>query len=113
VRSFPRNYNKEADAIAKATALLEPLPPDVFYETTTSKSAADEAAPPKFVNAIQSEDWRAPIVAALKGYYEAEDGVITKRVAIRARNYHLVDGNLYRRGVCAPLLKCISVTEGK
>jgi hypothetical protein len=65
------------------------------------------------VNAIQSEDWRAPIVAALKGYYEAEDGIITKRVAIRARNYHLVDGNLYRRGVCAPLLKCISVTEGK
>jgi hypothetical protein len=26
VRSFPRNYNKEADAIEKATALLEPLP---------------------------------------------------------------------------------------
>jgi hypothetical protein len=68
---------------------------------------------PKFVNAIQSEDWRAPIVAALKGYYEAEDGVTSKRVAIRARNYHLVDGNLYRRGVCAPLLKCISVSEGK
>jgi ribonuclease HI len=52
VRSFPRNYNKEADAIAKATALLEPLPPDVFYETTAVRSAADEAAPPKFVNAI-------------------------------------------------------------
>jgi ribonuclease HI len=52
VRSFPRQYNKEADAIAKATALLETLPPDVFYETTTVKSAADEAAPPKFVNAI-------------------------------------------------------------
>jgi hypothetical protein len=46
------NYNKEADAIAKAIALLEPLPPDVFYETTTMKSAADEAMPPKFVNAI-------------------------------------------------------------
>jgi ribonuclease HI len=46
VRSFPRHYNKEADAIAKATALLEPLPPDVFYETTTLRSAADEAAPP-------------------------------------------------------------------
>jgi hypothetical protein len=113
VRSFPRNYNKEADAIAKATALLEPLPLDVFYETTTVKSAADEAAPPKFVNAIQSEDWCAPIVAAVRGYYEAEDGVTNKRVAIRARNYHLIDGNLYRKGVCAPLLKCISVSEGK
>jgi hypothetical protein len=113
VRSFPRNYNKEADAIAKTTALLEPLPPDVFYETTTVRSAADEAAPPKFVNAIQSEDWRAPIVAAVRGYYEAEDGVTDKRVAIKARNYHIIDGNLYRKGVCAPLLKSISVTEGK
>jgi hypothetical protein len=46
VRSFPRNYNKEADAIAKATTLLEPLPPDVFYETTTVRAAADEAVPP-------------------------------------------------------------------
>jgi hypothetical protein len=80
VQSFPRNYNKEADSIAKATALLEPLPPDVFYETTTIRSATDEATPPKFVNAIQSEDWRAPIVAAVRGYYEAEDGVADKRV---------------------------------
>jgi hypothetical protein len=32
VKSFLRHYNKEAAAIAKATALLEPLPPDVFYE---------------------------------------------------------------------------------
>jgi hypothetical protein len=89
------------------------LPPDVCYETTTERSAADEAAPPKFVNAIHSEDWRAPIVAAIKGYYEFEDGAVDKRVAIRARNYHIIDDNLYRKGVCAPLLKCISATEGK
>jgi hypothetical protein len=113
VRSFPRHYSKEADAIAKATALLEPLPPDVFYETTTVRSAAEKATPPKFVSAIQNEDWHAPIVAAVRGYYEAEYGVIDKRVAIRARNYHIIDGNLYRKGVRAPLLKCISVTEGK
>jgi hypothetical protein len=48
------------------------------------------------VNAIQSEDWRAPIVAAVRGYYEAEDGVTDKRVALRERNYHIIDGNLYR-----------------
>jgi ribonuclease HI len=46
IRSFPKHYNKEADAIAKATALLEPLSPDVFYETTIVRSPADEAAPP-------------------------------------------------------------------
>jgi hypothetical protein len=79
----------------------------------TERSAADEAAPPKFVNAIHSEDWWAPIMAAIKGYYESEDGVVDKRVSIRARNYHIIDDNLYRKGVCAPLLKCISVIEGK
>jgi hypothetical protein len=47
------------------------------------------------VNAIRSEDWPAPIVAAIKGYYEAEDGVVDKRVAIRTRNYHIIDNNLY------------------
>jgi hypothetical protein len=47
------------------------------------------------VNAIHSEDWRAPKVASVRCYYEAEDGVIDKRVAIRARNYHIIDGNLY------------------
>jgi hypothetical protein len=47
VRSFLSHYNKEDDAIAKATALLEPLPPDVFYETTTMRSAANEAMPPQ------------------------------------------------------------------
>jgi ribonuclease HI len=46
VKSFPRHCNKEADAIAKATALLEPLPPDVFYEATAVRSTADKATPP-------------------------------------------------------------------
>jgi hypothetical protein len=89
------------------------LPPNVFYEITTTRSVIDKAAPPKFVNTIHSEDWCAPIVATIKGYNEYEDGVVDKRVAIRARNYHIIDDNLYRKGVCAPLLKCISATEGK
>jgi hypothetical protein len=97
VKSFPRLYNKEVDAIAKATASQEPLPPDVFYEKTTLRSSADEEAPPKFVNTIHSEDWRSPVVAAIKGYYESEDGVVDKRVAIRARNYHIIDDNCTKR----------------
>jgi ribonuclease HI len=113
VKSFPQLYNKEADAIAKAIALHEPLPADVFYETTTTRSATNEVARPKFVNAVHSEDWCAPIVAAIKGYYESEGGVVDKRVAIRAMNYHIIDDNLYRKGVCAPFLKCISAIEGK
>jgi hypothetical protein len=46
VKSFPWLYNKKDDAIAKATALHEPLPTNVFYETTTVRFAVDEVAPP-------------------------------------------------------------------
>jgi len=31
----------------------------------------------------------------------------------RARNYTIIDGNLYKKGVVQPLLKCISQTEGR
>jgi hypothetical protein len=86
VKSFPWLYNKEA----KATASQEPLPPDAFYETTIVRYA-DEEAPPKIVNIIHNEDWRALIVAPIKGYYESEDGVVDKRVAIRERNFHIID----------------------
>jgi hypothetical protein len=34
-------------------------------------------------------------------------------MAARARNYTIIDGNLYKKGVVQPLLKCISQTEGK
>jgi ribonuclease HI len=112
VKSFHQLYNKEADAIAKATASQEPLPPDVFYETTTVRSAADEEAPQVCERNTQRRLARL-ILTTIKGYYESEDGVVDKRVAIRARNYHIIDDNLYRKGVCAPLLKCILAIEGK
>jgi len=34
-------------------------------------------------------------------------------MALRARNYSNINDNLYRRGVCAPILKCISRDEGR
>jgi hypothetical protein len=37
VKSFPRLNNKEANAIEKATALHEPLPPDVFLRDNDCK----------------------------------------------------------------------------
>ena len=34
-------------------------------------------------------------------------------MVVRARNYTLIDGILYKKGVVQPLLKCISQSEGK
>jgi hypothetical protein len=36
-----------------------------------------------------------------------------KRMSLRARAYEIHGDNLYKSGVCAPLLKCISIDEGR
>jgi ribonuclease HI len=47
VKSFPMHYNKEADAIAKATALLEPLPPRCVLRSNDSKICCGRSNTPQ------------------------------------------------------------------
>ena len=52
-------------------------------------------------------------MAYLRGHFVPKDDKEEKRMALRARNYRIINGDLYRGGVCAPLLKCISRKEGR
>ena len=58
--------------MAKAAAQNGPLPPDVFFETLKQGSVNCAEEPTKFVNAITSKDWRAPIMAYLRGHFIPE-----------------------------------------
>jgi len=113
VRSFPRLQNKQADVLAKAATENNPLPSDVFFETLRSGSVNCAEEPTKFVNAISSEGWRSTIMAYHRGNFVLEDEKEEKRLALQARSYLIVKDTLYRGGVCAPLLKCISQVEGR
>ena len=113
IRSFPRVQNKQADQLAKEAAQNDPLPPDAFFETMKQGSVNCAEEPAKFVNAITIEDWRATIMAHLCGHFVPEDDKEEKRMALRTRNYSIINEDLYRGGVCAPPLKCISRDEGR
>ena len=52
-------------------------------------------------------------MAYLRGHFVPEDEKEEKRMALRARNFKITGEELYPRGVCAPLLKCISRDEGR
>ena len=52
-------------------------------------------------------------MAYLRGHFVPEDDKEEKQLALRARNYSIVNDTLYRGGVCAPLLKCIFQVEGR
>ena len=52
-------------------------------------------------------------MAYLHGHYELEDEVNEVKMKHRIRNYKIINNQLYKQGICEPLLKCISIEEGK
>jgi hypothetical protein len=52
-------------------------------------------------------------MAYLRGHYEPESKVNNIRMKQRTRNYKIINNQLYKQGICAPLLNCISVEEEK
>ena len=81
--------------MAKAVAENDPLQPIVFFETLKIGSVNYAEEPVKFVNAISSEDWRATIMAYLRGHFVPEDEKEEKKMSLRARNYSIINEELY------------------
>jgi len=86
---------------------------DVFYEVNNQPSIELNIKAPKLINAIHSEDWRVPIIAYLKGYHELETKEEEKRMQQRSQGYRIINDELYKASVTAPLLKCVASSEGK
>ena len=55
-----------------------------------------------------NEDWKTEIVYFLQRNYPSDDEVYIKRMHARTRPYVIIEGELFKQGVCSPLLKCLS-----
>jgi hypothetical protein len=88
------------------------MPPDVFFEILTAPSIRSDKRPLNIVNAIASLDWRAPVISFLRGQYEPFQTHDLKRMEARATSYVLKEDSLFKLGVCALLLKCITQEQG-
>jgi ribonuclease HI len=112
--------NKEADALAKAVAKGEALPFDVFYHVISTPAVrnpeglqvTNDVEGHRIVNLIMTEDWRALITLYLLGHYHPSDTNEAKRLKHRRRDFALVGGQLYKKGISQPMLKCVTKTEG-
>jgi hypothetical protein len=71
VQHIPRDDNNEADKLAKAPTRYQAMPPDVFFEII--KEPFIKETKPKIVNVVETPDWRAEIMAYLRGHYEPQD----------------------------------------
>jgi ribonuclease HI len=112
VKSIPRGENEHADLLAKSAAQGLPLPSEVFFETIRAPSVELLERAVLNISLVHSEDWRTEIIFFLQGNCLSDDEAYNKRIEARARPYVIIEGELYKHGVCSPLLKCLSRTEG-
>jgi ribonuclease HI len=110
VQHIPRGDNNEADKLAKAVARNQAMPLDVFFEIIKESSIKEEKA--KIVSVVETPDWRAEIMAYLRGHYELQDELQKKRLKQRARGYAVINGELHKSGVIEPWLRCITFEKG-
>jgi hypothetical protein len=61
---------------------------------------------------VETPDWRAKVMAYLRGHYEPQGELEEKRLKQRARGYAVVNGELYKSGVTEPWLRCITSEKG-
>jgi hypothetical protein len=54
------------------------------------------------ISPIHSEDWRTEIISFLQGNCLSDDEVYNKRMEARTRPYVIIEGELYKHGVCSP-----------
>jgi hypothetical protein len=113
VKNIPRGENEHVDLLAKSAAHGLPLPSEVFFETIKAPSAELMERAVLTILPVHNEDWRTKIVSFLQGNCLSNDEAYNKRMEARTRTYVTIEGELYTQGVCSPLLKCLSRTEGQ
>jgi hypothetical protein len=113
VKNIPRGENEQADLLAKSVAQRLPLPSEVFFETLKALSVELMERAVLTISPMHSENWRTEIVSFLQGNYPSDDEAYIKRMQARTRPYMIIEGELFKHGVCSPLLKCLSRAEGQ
>jgi ribonuclease HI len=112
VKNIPRGENEHADLLAKSAAQGLPLPSEVFFETIKAPSVELMERAVLTISPVRSEDWRTEIISFLQGNCLSSDEAYNKRMEARTRPYVIIEGELYKHGICSPLLKCLSRAEG-
>ncbi|GJV89620.1 reverse transcriptase domain-containing protein [Tanacetum coccineum] len=106
ISQVPRSHNKKADALSKiASTSFAHLSKQVLVEVLQEKSIQERE-----VTAVVEEEgptWITPITEYLKDGVLPDDKKEANKLRIKARQYELMDGILYRRSFLRPWLRCV------
>nr|GEV94474.1 reverse transcriptase domain-containing protein [Tanacetum cinerariifolium] len=102
----PRSKNKKADALSKiALTNFAHLSKQVLVEVLKEKSIQER----EMATVVEEEGptWMTPIIEYLRDETLPDNRKEARKLRIKARQYELLEGILYRRSFLKPWLRCI------
>ncbi|GKA32938.1 reverse transcriptase domain-containing protein [Tanacetum coccineum] len=106
ISQVPRSKNKKADALSKiASTSFAHLSKQVLVEVLKEKSIQEE----EVATVVEEEGptWMTPIIEYLKDETLPDDRKKASKLCIKARQYELLEGVLYRWSFLKPWLRCV------
>ncbi|XP_076936333.1 uncharacterized protein LOC143603432 [Bidens hawaiensis] len=106
-----QSQNKKADALRKlASVAFDHLAKDVKVETLRAPSVMEVE-----VSCVETpgDNWMTPFVQYLGKGILPEDKQEARRLRVRALQYEMIEGGLYRKSYMGPSLKCIGPYEAE
>nr|GEY38268.1 reverse transcriptase domain-containing protein [Tanacetum cinerariifolium] len=112
ISKVPRSRNKKADALSKiASTSFAHLSKQVLVEVLETKSITG-----KEVTAVIEEEgptWMTELVKYLKEGILPGDEKEARKLRLKARQYELMEGVLYKRSFLTPWLRCVGLLQAK
>ncbi|GKA71894.1 reverse transcriptase domain-containing protein, partial [Tanacetum coccineum] len=102
-----RNQNKKADTLSKlASMTFEHLTKEVLVEVLPKQSIEEKEI--LQVETKEGESWVTPIHEYLVSGLLPKDPKESRKIRVKAPQYKLIRGNLYRRSFYTPWLRCVA-----
>nr|GEX29007.1 reverse transcriptase domain-containing protein [Tanacetum cinerariifolium] len=112
ISQVPRSRNKKADALSKiASTSFAHLSKQVLVEVLETKFITGK----EVIAVIEEEGptWMTELVNYLKEGILPEDEKEARKIRLKARQYELMDGILYKRSFLTPWLKCVGPLQAE
>lgn len=106
IKQIPRSENRRVDALSKlASTSFDHLTKHVLVEVLSERSIDEK----QICDTTREEaTWMTPYTEYLRYGTLPEDDADARKIRIKAPNFTIIDGILYKKGYLAPWLKCIT-----
>ncbi|GJS81447.1 reverse transcriptase domain-containing protein [Tanacetum coccineum] len=107
-----RNQNKKADALSKLALLtFEHLTKKVLVEKLANKLIYEKQVAE--VATKEEDSWMIPIIEYLVSGILPADKKLARKIIVKALNYRIIDGTLYKRSFLTPWLRCVGPKQAR